>query len=225
MKRAWTAEAARNNARWCDAVCFASDKGGRFLEHIWVNADPVPRFYPNAVTLTRGEADIAEQREIVRILLKSNLPGRWAVKDSFCTLDITRLGFDVLLEANWIRKRHPEPGQPRAGLVWERGNLEGSDLPASLASDANFAKFVGTRGGSVVAGGTFYRTETIVGLSNVVAESGDAVAVWHDLAGIAAREFPGLPLVGYESGNELDAALTAGFEVGEALRVWVRSRE
>ena len=32
------------------------------------------------------------ERQTVRILLKSHLPGRWAVKDSFNTLDIARLG-------------------------------------------------------------------------------------------------------------------------------------
>src|SRR6185437_10610110 len=104
----WTITAALNNARWCNAVCFAHGTVGRFLVHTWVNAEPVPRFYPNVVTLTPGEADVAEQRQAVRILQKSNLPGRWAVKDSFKTLDIARLGFEVLLEGNWIRKAQPK---------------------------------------------------------------------------------------------------------------------
>ena len=64
-----------------------------------------------------------------------------------------------------------------------------------------------------------------MGLSNVVAEAGDAGAVRHDLVTLAAKTFPGLPLVGYESGNELKAAQRAGFEVGEPLRIWVRSRD
>ena len=66
----WTVTAALNNARWCNAVCFAHGTARRFLAHTWVNAEPVPRFYPNAVTLTPGEADIAEQRQAVRILQK-----------------------------------------------------------------------------------------------------------------------------------------------------------
>jgi hypothetical protein len=37
--------------------------------------------------------------------------------------------------------------------------------------------------------------------------------------------FPGLPLVGYESGDELKAARRAGFEVGDPLRIWVRVRD
>jgi hypothetical protein len=38
------------------------------LVHTWVNAEAVPRFYPNVVTLTAGDADVAEQRQAVRIL-------------------------------------------------------------------------------------------------------------------------------------------------------------
>jgi hypothetical protein len=89
--------------------------------------------------------------------------------------------------------------------------------------DPDFALFKGRRGFAVVAGGMFYRAEGVVGLTNVVAEAGDAVAVWHSLILLAAQTFPRLPVVGYESGTELQAALDAGFELGDPLRVWVRS--
>jgi len=56
-------------------VCFAHGTVGRFLLHTWVNAQPVPRFYPNIVTLTTGGPDIDEQRQTVQLLLTSNLPG------------------------------------------------------------------------------------------------------------------------------------------------------
>jgi hypothetical protein len=46
--------------------------------------------------------------------------------------------------------------------------------------------------------------------------------VFRDLAALAANTYPELPLVGYESGNELKAATTAGFEPGDKLRIWVR---
>ena len=55
----------------------------------------MPRFFPNAVTLAHDEAAVAEQRGTIDILLKSNLPGRWAVKDSFNTLDLSRRGFEL----------------------------------------------------------------------------------------------------------------------------------
>ena len=206
-------------------MCFAHGSAGRFLVHTWVNAEPVPRFYPNVVTLTTGKADIVEQRQTVRILQKSNLPGRWAVKDSFNTLDIARLGFEVLLEANWIRKAEPKSGMMVSGLSWERAKPGGDAFPASLFSDENFAMFSGRREGAVVAGGTLYRADGVVGLSNVVADADEAAVVWRDLSALAAVTFPSLPLVGYESGDELRAARKAGFEIGDPLRVWVVGRD
>ena len=68
-----------------------------------------------------------------------------------------------------------------------------------------------------------YRSDGVVGLSNVVAEAADAVAVWRSLFLLSAQTFPRLPLVGYESGNELAAALDAGFEIGDPLRIWVHA--
>jgi hypothetical protein len=218
-------------------VCFAHGTVGRFLVHTWVNAEPVPRFYPNVVTLTTGEADADEQRQIIEMLKSSNLPGRWAVKDSFKSLDLRRPGFDVLQEANWIRKTEPETtpkswrGQGGSsstmvsGLSWERAKSGGEAFPATLFSDENFAMFAGRRGGKVVAGGTFYKADGVVGLSNVVADADESPAVWRDLAILAASTFPGLPVVGYESGDELKAARKAGFTVGDPLRIWVRARE
>jgi hypothetical protein len=202
-------------------VCFAHGTAGRFLAHTWVNAEPVPRFYPNVVTLTTGDADVAEQRQAVRILQKSHLPGRWAVKDSFHSLDIARLGFEVLLEAKWIRKQAPKPATMISGLAWERVRAGSADFPAALFSDSNFAMFAAKRADTVVAGGTFYRSDGVVGLTNVIAEADDEPAVWRDLASLAAATFPGLSLVGYESGDELDAAKKAGFEIGDPLRIWV----
>jgi hypothetical protein len=205
-------------------VCFAYGTTGRFLVHTWVNAEPVPRFYPNLVTLTTGDADIAEQRQAVRILLKSHLPGRWAVKDSFNTLDIARLGFEVLFEANWIRLGEPKPATMVSGHSWERSTSGGEAFPDALFSDDNFAMFSARRDGAVVAGGTLYRADGVVGLSNVVADAVEEPAVWRDLAALSAATFPGLPLVGYESSDELEAAHKAGFEVGDPLRIWVKSR-
>ena len=206
-------------------MCFAHGTVGRFLVHTWVNAEPVPRFYPNVVTLTTGEADIVEQRQTVRILLKSNLPGRWAVKDSFNTLDIARLGFDVLFEASWIRLAQPKAVMMLSGLSWERAKPGGEAFPASLFSDENFVMFSGSRNGAVVAGGTLYHSDGVVGISNVSADADEAPVVWRDLAALAASTFPGVPLVGYESGDELKAARKAGFELGDPLRIWVKGRD
>jgi hypothetical protein len=190
---------------------------------MWVNAEPVPRFFPNAVTLAHDDAALAEQRGTIDILLKSNLPGRWAVKDSFNTLDLSRRGFELLFEAQWIRQLPLLIARTSSGLAWERVK-ESEAFPPALFDDENFAMFAGRRDGAIVAGGTLYRAENVVGLSNVVAEPADSVAVFRDLASLAANTFPGLSLVGYESDSELKAAGGAGFELGDELRIWVRER-
>jgi hypothetical protein len=216
----WTLAATLNNARWCDAVCRAHGHAGRFLPHMWVNAATVPRFYPNAVTLAVGDTALEEQLTTVEILKKSNLPGRWSVKDSFGTLDLSRRGFELLFEARWIRGGMPAEG-PSTDIVWQREDSGTDGLPVD---DSGFAMFKGRRGFKVVAGFMLYRAEEVVGVSNVVAEAADAPAVWRSLSLLAAQTFPRLPLVGYESGDELQAAVTSGFEAGDELRVWVTDR-
>jgi hypothetical protein len=112
-----------------------------------------------------------------------------------------------------------------SGLSWERAGPGGEAFPAALFSDENFAMFSGRRGGSIVAGGTLYRGDGVVGISNVVADVDEAPAVWRDLSALAESTFPGLAVVGYESGDELKAARKAGFEVGDPLRIWVIARK
>ena len=181
----------------------------------------MPRFYPNVVTLAAGDAAIAEQRDATDVLVKSNLPGRWSVKDSFHALDLSRQGFELLFEARWIRSVMPAAG-PSSDIAWQRETKGAADLPFA---DPDFAMFTGRRGFRVVAGGMLYRAGGVVGLSNVVADAADAPAVWRSLTLLAAQTFPRLPLVGYESGRELEAAQAAGFERGDRLRVWVRSKD
>jgi hypothetical protein len=188
---------------------------------MWANAAEVPRFYPNAVTLAHDEAALEEQRSSVDILVQSHLPGRWAVKDCFNKLDLSRRGFDILHEASWIRSVMPT-GTLASDISWQRETRGKAPLPYD---DANFAMFTGRRGFRVVAGGMLYRASGVVGLTNVVAEAADAVAVWRSLSVLASQTFPRLPLVGYESGSELTAAVDAGFEVGDPLRIWVRARD
>ena len=91
--------AARNNARWCDAVCRAHGNPGEFHDDLWLNRHRVPRFYPNAGTLAEPSQ---RQLELIDELLAARLPSGWAVKDSFCALDLASRGFRVLFGAEWI---------------------------------------------------------------------------------------------------------------------------
>ena len=90
-------------------------------------------------------------------------------------------------------------------------------MPRLLAdTDIVFVSIQGDDG--IVGGGILNRGAEVVGLSNIFGSAIDVV--WRSLMAMAGEIFPGLPLVGYEHGDELAAAHRAGFETVGPLRVW-----
>ena len=71
-----------------------------------------------------------------------------------------------------------------------------------------------------VAGAIANRSDTVVGLSNVLQV--DDYEPWHHIVAVVTHHFPKLPIVGYESGGELATARRAGFDDIGPLRVWLR---
>lgn len=238
-------QAARNNAIWCDTVCRAHGLAGELLDSVWVNRRPSPRYYPNLVTLrdTNDQTAVLDQ---IRGLIELPLPGSWAVKDSFCTLDLSAQGFDLLFDASWIW-REPLPREPivqaseirwtpvtsSADLaLWEAGWSVGSGIaaiadeprqfPSSLLADRNAVILAGYDNQDLVAGGIANHTDGVVGLSNVFTRPGDEISGWAGLVTSVQMAFPGMPVVGYQQGRSLEAARACGFEIIGALRVWLR---
>ncbi|MBV8485919.1 MAG: hypothetical protein JO077_23975 [Verrucomicrobia bacterium] len=115
----WATKAARNNAEWCDFVCRSHGVPGEFYENIWTNRHTTPRFYPNAVTLSASQS--TRQYEIVGELIKIGIPGDWAVKDSFDTLDLASAGFHELMRGEWIHRPTSEIPEIRIpGISWRK---------------------------------------------------------------------------------------------------------
>ncbi|MFE2376943.1 hypothetical protein [Streptomyces sp. NPDC059398] len=224
--------AARNNAEWCDALCRTHGVRGVFSPAAWTCAERTPPYYPDAVTLAPG-ADAAALLAAV----DTAAPG-CTVKDSFADLDLTGHGFDVLFDAEWIHRPATLPAPPAPeGVRWERvrtaegleewerawdGGVRGLFLPALLA-DRHTAVLAARRGGQWVAGAVVSASATATGVSNLftVGEYSPDAAWDGCLAAIAARR-PGLPVAGYESGDDLNTALRHGFEPAGPLRVWLR---
>jgi hypothetical protein len=75
-------------------------------------------------------------------------------------------------------------------------------------------------GGNVAAGAIGNRSGTVVGLSDLFTVSADPDAVWTSAVAALSAGFPGLPLVGYERGEDLAVAHRAGFTSVGRLRVW-----
>jgi hypothetical protein len=209
-----TVEAARNNARWCDAVCRAQGIPTVFTDDVWVALRRSPPYYPDAVTLT---PDATAERALSRIDTSAGC----SVKDSFATLDLAPHGFRVLFEAEWIRRDAPaeparhtwSPVRDPAGFArWEIGDV----FRPALLDEPGVTFFTGP-GGAVIAN----RTGPVVGLSNLVADD-DPDTAWAAAVEAIADRWPGVPIVGYEHGDDLAAAHRAGFTSTGVLRVWLK---
>lgn len=237
-------QAARNNAKWHDAVCRAHGIPTEVHEHIWLTRRPAPRFYANAVTLS-GTVGTPAQRRDIKELLRGGTLGNWAVKDSFGSLDLTGLGFHILFEAMWIC-RTPSLARPEGaidGVGWTRvkdppelatweeawAGESASNAPRqprvfreALLADGDLVFIAGYDGDRIVAGAIGNRTGDVVGLSNVFTPESAAARYWAGCVAEVIGAFPGLPLVGYERGLELEAARGLGFADLGPLRVWTK---
>ncbi|MGK5682589.1 hypothetical protein [Actinoplanes sp. URMC 104] len=210
--------AVRNNADWCAAVCRAHGIGFTFGPRAWRGAGPTPPFYPEAITLTPG-ATAAD-------VLPAAVAAGYSVKDSFAALDLFPYGFTSLFDAQWIHRPAAPAEGPEAERVTTAAQLrrwraawgdEHDIFRPALLDDPSVCLMA-------VAGGGFAlnRTGTVAGLSNVfAADPGDLPAVW--AAAVAAAG--GLPIVGYERGDDLAHASAAGFRTLGPLRVWLRGSE
>ena len=95
------AQAAHNNAVWCDAVCSTHSGPGEFYPSCWLNRHGAPEYYPDLVTLT-GAADITLQTEALVTLMHDASGRSLAVKDSFNCLGLLAFGFTPLFSAEWL---------------------------------------------------------------------------------------------------------------------------
>jgi len=238
-------QAARNNAIWCDTICRANSIACEFHAQLWLSRQPVPRFYPNAVTFANPSAGSAQLARIQQLLSEA-LPASAGVKDSFCTLELAPMGFQQLFQAAWIwRASRPRLDRVGAEVDWVRvrdadelseWELAWNGPPASeqsapaarvfppaLLADRDIVFIAALINERIVAGAIANRTDDVVGLSNVFAPDGAAARFWPGCVGAAMDAFAGLPLVGYASGGELAIALSLGFEAVGPLRVWVRT--
>lgn len=227
--------AARNNAEWCDAVCRSHGVPGEFGERAWTSARRTPQYYPDAVTLT-ATASVSD----VLARIDTVTPG-CSVKDSFACLDLSAAGFEVLLEGWWIHRSAegpvPLPPQhvrwtpvrdPGALLAWETAWCDG-DVPTGLfrpelLTDRTIVVLAGYIGAQITAGAVANRSASAIGISNLFASDGDLDRAWAGGLAAIAQHFPNLPLVGYEHGEALDAAVRQGCTPTGRLRIWHQAR-
>jgi hypothetical protein len=221
-----------NNARWCDAVCRSHGYPGEFTGRLWISAGHALPFYPNAITLspdvTAAEATAGQD------------PSRpFAIKDSFARLDLAPEGLTPLFDAEWIALR-PAPGGQAAGddlswdavtnpgelARWEAAWADGGDATGlfrpALLDEPDCAILACRRDGALAGGVIAYTTNGVTGISNVFKSRFADGPLWISAVRAVAALRPGLPVVGYERGEDLAAARRAGFRVLGPLRIWAR---
>lgn len=223
--------AADNNARWCDLMCRLHGIPTATESGYWVARRRSPDLYPDAVTLLPHAA----AEDVLRL---ADVGPGCSVKDSFGTLDLERGGFGELFQARWIFREpvtsSAESPSTESWSTWSVVETE-KDLAAWAAAHGALDTFRGelVRDPSVrvlaahgsdglSAGAIANCTPSCVGVTNVFTTSMAATEAWSGITDILASCFPSLPLVSYEHGEGLEAALASGFTEIGSLRIWLR---
>lgn len=215
--------AVYNNIIWCGMVCESHGVTQTSREGIWGLHSKAPEFYPDIITsskqiMSEQVMDFIGNREVT------------GIKDSFSTLNMTPWGFRILFEAKWIYHKPvfnatldetewkaissaDEFAQWTAASelqnVIKPNLLERKDVKIFMKeSKGELSGFIANLGANVV------------GVSNVFSNSKQKI--WPDIVSVVSVYFPGIPLVGYESGDDLNAALSSGWTALGPLRVWIK---
>jgi hypothetical protein len=218
-------DAVNNNASWCDLVCRSVGVPTEASGSLWVALRRSPPLYPDAITLS----PTVTADDVVHAVVAGE---GCSVKDGFATLDLDEHGFQVLFDARWFY-RPPAlatPSGPGAWTVldsaaaradWSLAAGDAVAIPGDALNDPAVRVLAATGPRGIAAGAVAFRTASVVGISNVFGDTADP-ATWAGIADAVAGAFPSLPLVGYETGEPLRAALESGFEDVGALRVWLQ---
>ena len=222
--------AARNNALWVDAVCRTHGLAGVLDDDAWTCPSRTPPYYPDAVTLS-PDADGYD------VLARVDDSDGCSVKDSWSNLDLTGEDFARLVVGDWLWldpdvrgagptrhwKRVSTPETMLAwSTAWAREPEDAAILRPALLDEPGVHVLGAVEAGRVVAGGIIHVTDDLVGVGNLFDAAGDSARAWRDAVAAARELAPGLPLVGWEAGDGVAAAESAGCESLGALTVWIR---
>jgi hypothetical protein len=226
------AAAIRNNAEWCDAVVNGGHDGATaFTPTHWLNRALSPPFYPNLITLTPDGT--AEQRAAIEAV---TFEEEWGVKDSFATLDLAPLGFELLFDAVWLWRAAREDETAAAGwsratnavklAVWEQGFSAGEEplhlFRPPLLKDPDIAFFATWQKEAATQGFAANRHAGVTAISNAFTAARE-VAFVKDVVATASAFAKGTPLVCYMPQSETAPWRAEGFEIIGSLRIWLKN--
>ncbi|WP_276353055.1 hypothetical protein [Cohnella caldifontis] len=219
--------AVANNRIWCAIVCDSHGIAHDSNERVWGALSKAPPYYPDAITIhpdvtLRDVEDFMENREFA------------SMKDSYANLDLSSRGFNVLFEAEWIYHA-PAIGMEPAESSWQWHAVASEEdlLPWSVANGTetvirtdllrrNDVKIYMREEADGLSGFIASLGGNAIGISNVFSTGRTNESIWTDIVSIVSKQFPGIPMVGYERDDDLAAALASGWTSIGPLRVWVR---
>ncbi|CAN7335783.1 hypothetical protein LJR027_001748 [Terrabacter sp. LjRoot27] len=230
--------AARNNALWCDAVARSHGVVCTLDDHAWTASTRTPPYYPDAVTLSPevGEYDV---------LARVDDSDGCSVKDSWSRLDLSMEDFARLVVGEWVWLDPSTPPVPAPAAAWQRVTTPDAmaDWVRAWASDPDAEAILrpslldepgvhvlGARASDdpadgtspFVSGAVVNVTGEVAGLGNVFTSDGDVERAWGAAAAAARGVVGGMPLVGWEAGAGVEAAVAAGCERIGPLSVWLK---
>jgi hypothetical protein len=220
--------AATDNAALCAAMWRAHGLAVERGAGCVACAGTPPRFYPNVVTVD-PTTDPRDQLEWIAARSERDV-GAFFVKDSYRLLALDELGFEPLIEAQWIHRpvgtaadttrldwrTVTDAGALAAWEVaWSNGAAEPPLFLPQFLADPSVTMLAGWTNRAIAAGCIVTVTGAVAGVSNVFGDAREAI-------GAAAAASAGGDLVGYENGDALAAALDAGFRTVGGLVVWKR---
>jgi hypothetical protein len=207
---------------WYEDIFSLHGIGSRLEAGLWSALASPPPLHSDAIT---AEPGVRADQVVARLADRSHA----GVKDSFSTADLSSAGYEVLFAATWI---HRDPAEAATtpwrdvrtvdGLTaWNAGWDTAEVLLPPLLERAHVAILERVVGDEVTGGAIARLGSGVVDVSNVHGVGGHDVD-WEELATAIAARFPDRPIVGYERGPDLEAAIAGGFDPVGPLRVWVR---
>ena len=208
---------------WYDDLCALHGLGSVLADGVWSCLGPPPPLHSAVVVV-----EPAVPADQVAGRLRAGAPG--GVKDSFASLDLAPHGMRELFSASWLHRPAPPPSaappawravtDERGLAEWTAGHDTADVLLPGLLRSAHFRVLARLEDDRIVAGAVARLGSGVVDVSNVHAAPGQDVD-WAELVAAVATHFPGRPMVGYEQGEDLQAAVAGGFTPVGDLRVWV----
>jgi hypothetical protein len=217
--------AARNNADWYAMMFDVHGLRYHRSEIAFLALDTPPPYHSWMTTL-----DPTAQRPLLELISQHLERPGFGLKDAFHCLELRAHGLTEHFCATWIWADTLQPARTTGWtritsvndlLRWEaawKGGGSPSDqrqFPAAILGRPEVHIWGRNSADGFDAGAVANLSSDCVGLSNSFGRGAFPAA-----ATLCAELAQGLPVVGYERGDDLSVALDAGFEATGLLRIW-----